>query len=60
MAGVMRKKLTQQEALGRATRFSEKYVERGPYQFFPEAEVVRAVQEGLGENERNHGYRYCP
>ena len=56
----MRKKLTQQEALGRATRFSEKYVERGPYQFFPEAEVVRAVQEGLGENERNHGYRYCP
>ena len=21
---------------------------------------VRVVQEGLGENEQAHGYRYCP
>mgnify|MGYP003717377783 CR=1 FL=1 len=26
----------------------------------PEPEVVRVVQEGLGENEAEHGYRYCP
>ena len=44
----------------RAKEFSEKYVARGPYQFFPEPEVVEVVQKGLAENETNHGYRYCP
>ena len=28
--------------------------------FFPEPEVVTEVQKGLGENERLHGFRYCP
>ena len=48
------------EAMDRAVQFSNKYVARGPYEFFPEADVVRIVQEGLAENERTYGYRYCP
>ena len=56
----MAPELTEEEALQRAVRFSERYVARGPYEFFPEAEVVRVVQEGLADNEREHGYRYCP
>ena len=52
--------LTRDEAMKRAVKFSERYVERGPYEFFPEPEVVRVVQEGLAENEVEHGYRYCP
>ncbi len=52
--------LTIEKAVQGAKRFSEKYVERGPYSFFPEAEVVELVQQGLAENEVNHGYRYCP
>ena len=43
----MKPKLTYEDALKGAKRFSEKYVERSPYQFFPEAEVVELVQEGL-------------
>ena len=52
--------LTDKEAFRRAVDFSEKYVQRGPYEFFPEPEVVAEVQRGLGENERIEGYRYCP
>ncbi len=55
-----KKQLTEEEAFDRAVSFSEKYVARGPYEFFPDAEVVRVVQEGLGKNELEHGYRYCP
>ena len=55
-----RRKLTQEEALQRAVKFSERYVQRGPYEFFPEPEVVAEVQQGLAENERIEGYRYCP
>lgn len=56
----MPKDLTEKEALERAVNFSEKYVARGEYEFFPEPDVVRVVQEGLAENERKYGYRYCP
>ena len=56
----MRQKLTFDKALEGAKTFSEKYVERGPYEFFPEPEVVEVVQQGLAENQVNHGYRYCP
>ena len=52
--------LSQEEALQRAIKFSDRYVERGQYEFFPEPDVVRVVQEGLAENERQYGYRYCP
>ena len=52
--------LTEKDALERAIRFSDKYVQRGPYEFFPDEKVVRIVQEGLAENERMYGYRYCP
>ena len=55
-----KKDLTDEEALDRAIKFSERYVARGPYEFFPEPDVVRVVQEGLGRNEKEHGYRYCP
>ena len=56
----MKRKLTYEKALEGAKRFSEKYVERGSYEFFPDAEVVQIVQEGLAENEVEFGYRYCP
>ncbi|MCH7624632.1 MAG: hypothetical protein IIC83_01790 [Chloroflexi bacterium] len=55
-----KRELTEEEALKRAEAFSERYVARGPYEFFPEPEVVKEVQRGLGENERISGYRYCP
>ena len=55
-----KRELTEEEALQRAVKFSERYVQRGPYEFFPEPEVVEEVQMGLGENERLQGYRYCP
>ena len=55
-----RRELTDEEAFKRAVDFSEKYVQRSPYDFFPEPEVVTEVQKGLGENERLYGFRYCP
>ena len=48
------------DALRGAKSFSERYVERGPYEFFPEPEVVEVVQQGLAENQVKYGYRYCP
>ncbi len=54
------KDITPEEALKRAVRFSERYVARGPYRFYPEPEVVKIVQQGLAENEIKDGYRYCP
>ena len=56
----MPRELTEEQAMERAVKFSNRYVERGPYEFFPEAEVVEVVQQGLAENERDYGYRYCP
>lgn len=55
-----KKELTPEEAMTRAVNFSEKYVSKGRYEFFPEPEVVKVVQEGLAENEIKYGYRYCP
>ena len=55
-----KRELTEEEALKRAEAFSERYVARGPYEFFPVPEVVQEVQNGLAENERLSGYRYCP
>ena len=56
----MPRELNEEQAMERAVKFSERYVQRGPYEFFPEPEVVRLVQEGLAKNEMDHGYRYCP
>ena len=56
----MPSELSEDEAFERAVKFSQRYVARGPYEFFPEPEVVRVVQEGLAKNERDEGYRYCP
>jgi ferredoxin-thioredoxin reductase catalytic subunit len=55
-----KKKLTSEEALTRAQKFSEAYTSRGPYKFFPEPEIVLEVQKGLAANEVANGYRYCP
>jgi ferredoxin-thioredoxin reductase catalytic subunit len=55
-----RKKLTYEQALEGTIKFSEKYVERGEYEFYPEKEVVKLVQEGLARNQVDEGYRYCP
>ena len=54
------KKPTYEQALQGAIKFSEKYVERGEYAFYPEEEVVKLVQEGLARNQVDEGYRYCP
>jgi ferredoxin-thioredoxin reductase catalytic subunit len=54
------KQITFQEAFERAKRMSERYVERGPYRFFPLNDVVEEVQKGLAKNLLNHGRFYCP
>ena len=56
----MPKEMSESEALESAVKFSDRYVQRGPYQFFPEKEVVEEVQKGLAENHRIQGFRYCP
>ncbi len=43
-----------------AKRMSEKYVEKGPYEFFPDKMTVELVQRGLAKNELLNGKRYCP
>ncbi len=49
-----------EKALTGAKRMSEKYVEKGPYEFFPDKVTVELVQRGLAKNELLHGKRYCP
>ena len=56
----MPKEKSLDSAIEGAVKFSEKYVARGPYEFFPDKEVVRLVQVGLAENEVKFGFRYCP
>ena len=56
----MPRELSQEQAIEGAIKFSQKYVERGPYEFFPDEEVVRLVQVGLAENQVKYGFRYCP
>ena len=56
----MAKEVTFDDALARARRMSEKYVEKGPYEFFPLPEIVDEVQRGLAKNLVNHGHLYCP
>ena len=56
----MEKTVTFEEALERAKLMSERYVERGPYQFFPLADAVDSVQRGLAKNLVNRGRLYCP
>ncbi len=47
-------------ALAGAKKMSEKYVEKGPYEFFPDKVTVELVQRGLAKNELLYGKRYCP
>lgn len=55
-----KRELTYEEAFERAREFSEKYVARSSYVFFPDDELVKTVQEGLARNEMEYGRRYCP
>ncbi len=48
------------KALKGAKTMSEKYVEKGPYEFFPDKMTVELVQRGLAKNELLYGKRYCP
>ena len=54
------KKKTFEQALKGAKKMSEKYVEKGPYEFYSDPEIVEEVQKGLAKNEVKWGYRYCP
>jgi len=56
----MAKEIAFEEALARAKRMSERYVEKGPYEFFPMPEIVEEVQKGLAKNLVNHGRLFCP
>ena len=56
----MPKEITFEEALQRAKRMSERYVEKGAYQFFPMQEIVEEVQQGLAKNLVNQGRLFCP
>ena len=56
----MAKEIAFEEALARARRMSERYVEKGPYEFFPMSEIVEEVQKGLAKNLVEHGRLYCP
>ena len=56
----MAKEIVFEEALARAKRMSERYEEKGPYEFFPMSEIVEEVQKGLAKNLVNHGRLYCP
>ena len=56
----MEKKVSFEEALERARQMSERYVERGPYRFFPLRDTVEEIQHGLAKNLVNHGRLYCP
>jgi hypothetical protein len=49
-----------EKALTGAKRMSEKYVEKGPYEFFGDKVTVELVQRGLAKNELLFGKRYCP
>jgi ferredoxin-thioredoxin reductase catalytic subunit len=56
----MAKEITFDKALARAKRMSERYVEKGPYQFFPLPEIVDEVQKGLAKNLVEQGHLFCP
>lgn len=56
----MPKEITFEAALARARRMTQRYVEKGPYQFFPMPEIVEEVHRGLAKNLIQHGHLYCP
>ncbi len=56
----MPKGITFEQALERAVRMSQRYVEKGPYEFFPLPEIVDEVQRGLAKNLVSFGHLYCP
>ena len=58
--GPLKKQKTFEQAFQGAKRMSEKYVEKGAYEFYPDADIVEEVQKGLAKNEVEFGYRYCP
>lgn len=47
-------------ALARVRKFVSTYVEKGPFELYPEPEVVENVVQGLADNLARHGRMYCP
>jgi ferredoxin-thioredoxin reductase catalytic subunit len=47
-------------ALRRVRKFVATYVEKGPYELYPEPAVVENVVLGLTDNLVEHGRMYCP
>jgi ferredoxin-thioredoxin reductase catalytic chain len=47
-------------ALARVRKFVTTYVAKGPYELYPEPEVVENVIQGLADNLVGHGRMYCP
>ncbi len=52
--------LKRTSALARAQKFVATYVAKGPYELYPEPEVVENVVQGLADNLVAHGRMYCP
>jgi ferredoxin-thioredoxin reductase catalytic subunit len=42
------------------TKLMEKYAKSKGFRLNPDREVVNVIIKGLLENEKRHGYRYCP
>lgn len=38
----------------------EKFAERNPFQINPDKKKVKILLEGILNNEKNHGMKYCP
>jgi ferredoxin-thioredoxin reductase catalytic subunit len=49
-----------ERALRRVRKFVATYVKKGPYEFYPEPDVVENVVQGLADNLVAHGRMYCP
>ncbi len=47
-------------ALSRVRKFVATYVAKGPFELYPEPEVVENVVQGLADNLAGHGRMYCP
>ena len=47
-------------ALKRVRKFVSSYVSKGPFELYPEPEVVENVVQGLADNLAQHGRMYCP
>lgn len=52
--------MDKKEAIDRIIKDSQKYAEKNRFKLNPDKNIVRFVAEGLAENEKNLGARFCP